>query len=63
MERLQNFAMLAVAVAVLFVTVGAGTHVVQLAYESSLPVVQLERVVIVAPAAATQVAVSETAAR
>jgi hypothetical protein len=31
MERLQNLAMLAVAVAVLFITIGAGTQVVQLA--------------------------------
>jgi hypothetical protein len=56
MERLQTLAMLAVAVAVLFVTVGAGTHAAQLAYDSSLPVLKLERVVVVAPAASTQVA-------
>jgi hypothetical protein len=37
MERLQNLAMLAVAVAVLFVTIGAGTRVVQLANAANAP--------------------------
>ncbi len=63
MDRIQDFALLFVAVAVAAITIGAGAHVADMAQVASLPVVQLERVVVVAPPANPQVASADTAAR
>ncbi|CAN5279082.1 hypothetical protein BH09PSE6_BH09PSE6_25490 [soil metagenome] len=63
MDRLQDFALLAVATLVLFITIGAGTHVARMAHVASLPVVKLERVVVVAPAVPADVALADRKAR
>ncbi|CAN5185202.1 hypothetical protein BH09PSE6_BH09PSE6_31970 [soil metagenome] len=63
MDRIQDFALLAVATAVLFITIGAGSHVAQLAHTASLPVVKLERVVVTAPAVPANVALADKQAR
>ncbi|CAN5470119.1 hypothetical protein BH09PSE6_BH09PSE6_27380 [soil metagenome] len=58
MDRIESFFIQAVAVAVLAITTCAGAHVADKAYVASLPVVQLERVVITAPASSTLAAIT-----
>jgi hypothetical protein len=51
MERIESFMIQAVALGTLVFAIGAGYHAADLAYAASLPVVQLDRVVVTAPAA------------
>ncbi|CAN5409314.1 hypothetical protein BH10PSE17_BH10PSE17_26870 [soil metagenome] len=53
MDRIESLLIQSVAVGTLVFASFAGYHAADLAYTASLPVVQLERVVVTAPATST----------